>query len=357
MSRITWVMLFILLAACQAGENGGGNETQPEENEQDEMENDEKFYEVASNLKSPWDMEEYDGLFLISERGGTIARISSDDQVQREQVSTDKEISQIGEGGLLGLKLDPDFENNQLAFAYHTYEEAGEIKNRVIQLRYAEGEWREEKSLLENIPGNNFHNGGRIEIGPDENLYVTTGDAQNEQLAQDEESLAGKILRMDLDGNIPEGNPIDNSYIYSMGHRNPQGLDWTEDSTLFATEHGPTNHDEVNKIDPGANYGWPEIVGDESQDGYQDPLFQTGNDTWAPSGMVVYKDELYVAALNGEALMNLDTEGNETEVVTSDYGRLRDVELVNEELYFITNNTDGRGNPEGEDDKLVRFYP
>ncbi|WP_101842255.1 sorbosone dehydrogenase family protein [Halobacillus sp. Marseille-P3879] len=351
MRRLGWMCL-LLLAACQT------NEDRSQPDEEGEVPNSNRgMIEVASELEAPWDIEEDDELIYISEREGTIARVSSDNQIQRQPVVTDKEISQIGEGGLLGLKLDPDFENNQLAYAYHTYEEAGEIKNRVVQLKYNGEEWHEELSLLDDIPGSNFHNGGRIEIGPDQYLYVTTGDAQDESLAQDEDSLAGKILRMDMEGKIPEDNPFENSYVYSYGHRNPQGMDWDQDENLYAAEHGPTNHDEINKIEAGHNYGWPEIVGDESRNGMETPFYQTGNSTWAPSGLVVTNEHIYAAALRGEGLMKLDLDGNNPEPVTEDFGRIRDVEVINEELYFITNNTDGRGNPGEEDDKLMRYKP
>ncbi|MCP3027424.1 sorbosone dehydrogenase family protein [Halobacillus sp. A5] len=353
MRRFGWILI-VLLAACQSPENEP--QTQPEEEDQTQTSN-EGFIEVASGLESPWDIEEDDGLIYISEREGTIARVSSDNQIQRQSLSTDKEITQIGEGGLLGLKLDPDFENNQTAFAYHTYEEEGEINNRVVQIRYDGEGWREERALLEDIPGSNFHNGGRIEIGPDENLYITTGDAQNEQLAQDEDNLAGKILRMDVEGNVPADNPFEDSYVYSYGHRNPQGMGWNEDGQLFATEHGPTNHDEVNQIEAGSNYGWPEIVGDEAKEGMETPLFQTGSDTWAPSGMVVVDDQIYAASLNGQALKRINLDGSNPENVTEEYGRLRDVEVIDGEIYFISNNTDGRGSPEDQDDQLIRLKP
>ncbi|WP_173918430.1 sorbosone dehydrogenase family protein [Halobacillus sp. Marseille-Q1614] len=342
---VWWVTAVI--AGCQSDKE---LETAPED-----QENREEFSAVAKNLQSPWDIEAEGDRFFISERNGTIAKVEGD-QVVREPVATDKPITQIGEGGLLGLKLHPKFQENQLAFAYHTYEnEDDKIQNRLITLAYNNGEWKEQSSLLEKIPGNNFHNGGRIEIGQDGCLYVTTGDAQEESLAQDKDSLAGKILRMTLDGEVPGDNPEEGSYVYSYGHRNPQGLGWSKKGDLYASEHGPNNHDEVNKIEPGKNYGWPLIVGDETASGAETPLFETGNETWAPSGTAVHEETIYIASLRGSALRSLNLQGENAQVITSDYGRLRDVEIVGDSIYFITNNTDGRGNVDSEDDLLVRY--
>lgn len=213
--------------------------------------------------------------------------------------SNPKRNNTTGEGGLLGFKLLPGFKDHHRAVAYHTYEEEGSIMNRIIEIERNSEQWEETSVLLEDIPGAQFHNGGRIEIGPDDQIYVTTGDSLNESLAQDPESLAGKILRLSTDGAAAEDNPFDSSYVYSYGHRNPQGLTWNEEGELYATEHGPDNHDEVNLIQPGQNYGWPEIVGDEERDGMVTPLFETGRNTWAPSGVVFYRDELIIASLRG----------------------------------------------------------
>ncbi|MFC7062502.1 PQQ-dependent sugar dehydrogenase [Halobacillus seohaensis] len=354
MKNLVWILI-LLVVACQETEEGGPN-LQPEE-EGNESDSQEEFTELTTSLESPWDIENSGDTIFISEREGTIARIEEGEDLEREPVETEKNITQIGEGGLLGLKLHPGFATNQHAFGYHTYEEEGEVYNRLIKLEYKDGQWLEIEALLEKIPGNNYHNGGRVEIGPDKLIYITTGDAQNESLAQNKESLAGKILRLDFNGDIPEDNPNQNSYVYSYGHRNPQGLGWSEQGELFASEHGPSNHDEINKIEPDQNYGWPIIVGEESSEGMQEPLFQTGNDTWAPSGLLVYDDHLYVATLTGQSIRTLDQLGENPQVVTDQYGRVRDVETIDESIYFITNNTDGRGNPDSKDDRLIRYKP
>lgn len=192
-----------------------------------------------------------------------------------------------------------------------------------------------------------------MKIGPDRKLYITTGDATAPELSQDKRSLNGKILRMNLDGSIPEDNPFENSYVYSYGHRNPQGLVWMGDA-LYATEHGQSARDELNVIKPGANYGWPVIQGNEEKAGMETPLFQSGNETWAPSGMAAANGKLYVAALRGNAVREFDVEKNTTRPIITGLGRIRDVFVEGEYLYFVSNNTDGRGNPDEKDDKLYR---
>ncbi len=146
-----------------------------------------------------------------------------------------------------------------------------------------ENVWREESLLLDNIPSGTYHHGGRLKIGSDGKLYVTTGDASAPDIAQDLDSLGGKILRMNLDGSIPNDNPYPNSYVYSYGHRNPQGITWSSDGTLYSSEHGSRANDEVNLIEAGQNYGWPIIEGYEEQEGMVSPLFTSGDtNTWAP---------------------------------------------------------------------------
>ncbi|UOR11080.1 PQQ-dependent sugar dehydrogenase [Halobacillus amylolyticus] len=349
MKILMWLMIVLIMTACQPNEESS-NQT-PQEKSGDST-------EVAATLQSPWDIEANGGTIFITEREGQIVSWTEEQGVSRAEVVTEKDITQIGEGGLLGFKLDPNFNTNHQAFAYHTYEgENGQIKNRIIMLTYENSQWTETDVILEGIPGANFHNGGRIEIGPDRKLYVTTGDSLNGDLAQDKESLAGKILRLNLDGSVPEDNPFEGSYVYSYGHRNPQGLAWDEDGQLYASEHGPDNHDEVNKINPGDNYGWPDIVGEENADGVEGPIYQTGENTWAPSGIAAFNERLYIATLRGTALRTLSFEGENPSIVVDDYGRIRDVEQIGESIYFITNNTDGRGSPEEDDDRLIKLSP
>lgn len=310
---------------------------------------------LVTSLQSPWDIEKHENTFYISERKGHIVSWREGAEKTRLPVQTTKGIAQRGEGGLLGFKLASDFQDKKQAFVYHTYEQEGKLFNRVIIVEKQEGKWQEVDVLLEGIPGATYHNGGRLEIGPDEKLYVTAGDAGNKPSAQNIRQLSGKILRMNKDGTIPKDNPFEGSYVFSYGHRNAQGLAWSEEGQLYASEHGPDAHDEINKIERGKNYGWPVIQGDEQQQGMVTPIYQTGQQTWAPSGIAVKDNQMYIANLRGTAVRKMDLDNLKPEILINDFGRVRDVEVMDQSLYFITNNTDGRGNPGPKGDQLVKI--
>jgi glucose/arabinose dehydrogenase len=307
---------------------------------------------VAEKLRIPWAINKVNQTFYVSERTGSIVKINNG-KMERQQVNLEKPLAKAAEAGMLGFVLDPNFTSNQKAFAYYTYENGQGQFNRVVILQQEGNRWTEGRILLDRIPSAAFHHGGRLKIGPDEKLYITTGDATTPEISQEKESLNGKILRMNLDGSIPEDNPFENSYVYSYGHRNPQGLVWLGD-TLYASEHGQSAHDEVNRIKPGANYGWPIIQGTEQKAGMETPLFQSGDETWAPSGMAAHNGRLYAATLRGNAVREFDLETKTTTPVITGLGRIRDVYVEGEYLYFVSNNTDGRGNPDENDDKLYR---
>jgi len=250
----------------------------------------------------------------------------------------------------------PDFSETNEAYAYYTYEDGGDRFNRIITLHLEDGIWNEEEVLLDNIPSSSVHHGGRLAIGLDDRLYATIGDASNSDLAQDLDSLGGKILRMNLDGSVLDVNPFSESYVYSYGHRNPQGITWDTDGIMYASEYGANANDEINVIEAGQNYGWPIIEGEEEQEGLQSPLFTSGQDTtWAPSGMDTDDDNLYVSALAGNAVLEFNLETEEVNELVGDFGRIRDVLIEENDLYFISNNTDERGEPENNDDKLYRM--
>lgn len=312
---------------------------------------------VAEYLEIPWDIAKYEQTFYLTQRTGSIVRIEDGEQLE-QTVQLDKELSTASEAGLLGFALAPNFAETQEAFAYYTYgDETGQF-NRIVVLRLEQDVWQEERVLVDLIPSGSVHHGGRLAIGPDEKLYATTGDAALPELAQDLTSLAGKILRLNLDGSIPTDNPFADSYVYSYGHRNPQGLSWAENGNLYASEHGQNAHDEINLIEAGANYGWPLIEGMETETNMTAPLFSSGTDTtWAPSGLVYEEGKLYVATLRGSALLEFDLAAESYRELTSGLGRIRDVWIDSEAgaLYFITNNTDGRGQPMPEDDRLYRL--
>ncbi|UQD53651.1 quinoprotein glucose dehydrogenase [Bacillus methanolicus] len=310
---------------------------------------------IADRLEIPWSINKTGNTFYISERTGSIVKIENG-QTERQEVKLEKQLAGAEEAGLLGFVLDPDFSETKKAFAYYTYEDKNGQYNRIIELVLQDGAWRERRVLLDQIPSGPFHHGGRLEIGPDGKLYATAGDgAANPETAQDPRSLGGKILRLNLDGSIPDDNPISGSYTYSYGHRNPQGLAWSPDGTLYESEHGPSGHDEINLIKAGGNYGWPVIQGEEKKEGMTPPLFQSGEDTWAPSGMVYRNGKLYVATLRGNAVREFDLEKRTTREVVSGLGRIRDVFIDGNDLYFVSNNTDGRGTPDVDDDKLYKI--
>ncbi|SEA07253.1 Glucose/arabinose dehydrogenase, beta-propeller fold [Thalassobacillus cyri] len=347
-------LLFLFLSLILVTGCSSSNEP-PETKTPDENNSKRSTIEVlTANLNSPWDIEIAGDTFFITEREGNIISWAAGTNQERQQVITKKAIHQQGEGGLLGFQLRPDFSETKEAYVYHTYRQDGATKNRVIVIRLEDGQWREVDVVLEDIPGSSFHNGGRMKIGPDNKLYITTGDASDQRLAQQVESLAGKILRMNLDGSIPEDNPFENSYVYTLGHRNPQGIAWTEDGEMYASEHGSSAHDEINKIEAGSNYGWPVIKGDEEQEGMVTPIFHTGTDTWAPSGVAIEDNRLYIASLRGQALRAMDLNELEPMIITDEYGRIRDVTIENGDIYFINNNTDGRGSPATNDDRLFK---
>ena len=225
-----------------------------------------KVETVAENLEVPWAIEfAPDGRIFFTERGGNL-RVIEDGQLNPEPVT----ILNVGtvEGGLLGLALDPNFEQNHFLYLYYTYFEFPLTFNKVVRYTENNNSLSEELILIDKIPGAVVHDGGRLKFGPDEKLYVTTGDATNADSAQDLNSLAGKILRINSDGTVPSDNPFSDSPVFSYGHRNPQGLDWDPvTGKLVISEHGPSGergfaHDEINVIEAGKNYGWPKVIGD-----------------------------------------------------------------------------------------------
>lgn len=331
---------------------------------------------VAENLTVPWSVAfAPDGRMFLTERHGNV-RVIEDGVLRTEPMLT----LSVGrnEGGLLGIAIDPDFENNRHVYLYYTYVEFMSVYNRVSKFTESDNKLYDEMILVDKVPGAAIHDGGRIRFGPDNTLYITTGDAANRMLSQDPLSLAGKILRINTDGTIPDDNPFAGSPVYSYGHRNPQGLDWDPSTgILVISEHGPSGergfaHDEINVIHPGKNYGWPHVVGSESDPLYVDPAFHTGNTAWAPSGISFYngdkipslKGKLLVANLRGSHLhvFDVDTEQNkatsEKSLFVGTFGRLRDVSIGHDgHIYILTSNLDGRGSPTINDDRVLKIVP
>ena len=318
---------------------------------------------VAQNLDIPWEIAFLQsGDLLVTERSGKLLKIGSETKVIKEIEG----VRHIGEGGLLGLTLHPNFSVNSFIYLYSTTQDSNGISNRVERYRFSNDTLSERKVILEKIKGSSNHDGGRIAFGPDGYLYITTGDAETPNLAQDKNSLNGKILRIKDDGSIPEDNPFGNA-VYSLGHRNPQGLAWDKNGTLWETEHGPsgiqTGNDEVNIIIKGGNYGWPTIKGDQTKKGLISPMIQSGTkDTWAPSGMAYYGGSLFFSGLRGEALYEAKIRnGNKLDLLThfkQEFGRIRAVVLGPDGyLYLSTSNQDGRGLVREGDDKIIKINP
>ncbi|TLS36786.1 PQQ-dependent sugar dehydrogenase [Pseudalkalibacillus caeni] len=356
MKKIIFPAIFVLLLSACSTENNQQDE-QTEQNEEEATEVFSRQAEViAPNLNVPWNINKHDNTFYLSQRPGNIIKVDGTNGTKTEQnIEVTKDILQTGEGGFLGFILAPDFYKSREAYAYHTYEQQGEVLNRIIVLKLNQNTWTEERILLEGIPGGRIHNGGRIKIGPDGKLYATAGDAGNADNAQNLETLAGKILRMNLNGTIPADNPFEDSYVYSYGHRNPQGLAWDTDGTFYSSEHGQTAHDEINLIEPGRNYGWPVIEGDETAPGMVSPIYQTGDTTWAPSGIAIKDRKIYVSNLRGEQIRIFNLNDNSVSTFFENAGRMRDVLIEGDTLYTITNNRDGRGTPRKGDDKLIKI--
>ncbi len=312
---------------------------------------------IAENLAIPWEVAFLPGGdLLLTERPGRLRRLGG-----REESFEIDGVYHIGEGGLMGLELHPEFTDNRLLYLYLTYRRGGNIFNRVD--RYflpPEGGPERRETIIDEIPGARFHNGGRIKFGPDGYLYIATGDAMDPSLSQDVNSRAGKILRVTGSGGIPADNPFDNA-VYSSGHRNPQGLAWDGAGRLWATEHGARGNDELNLIEKGRNYGWPEIEGDETAPDMETPARHSGPDTWAPGGVAAVDGRLFFAGLRGQSLYEAGIDPGSGEILyfrghlREEYGRLRNVAAGPDGyLYLMTSNRDGRGYPAEEDDRLIR---
>jgi aldose sugar dehydrogenase len=306
---------------------------------------------VADGFTSPWGLAFLpDGTALVSERDtAVIKRVGTDGSVT--EVGEIPGVEPQGEGGLLGIA----FRDNWL-YVYFT----GADDNRIVRLPYTEGRLGEPEVLLDGIPAAGRHNGGRLAFGPDGMLYAGTGDAGNEPYSQDPESLGGKILRMTSDGSVPADNPFPGSYVWSLGHRNVQGLAFDDQQRLWASEFGQNTFDELNRIEAGANYGWPEVEGAGGAPEFVDPLATWPTHQASPSGVAVLGAAVFMAGLRGETLWQIpiaaEGAGQPNPLFTGQYGRLRTVEVAPDgSLWLVTSNTDGRGAPRDGDDKILRL--
>ena len=293
-----------------------------------------------------------DGRLFVTERPGRV-RIVNVATGASELALTIEGVLAQGEGGGLGLALDPEFTANQWVYLYHTASAGSGSVNRVVRYREVANRLVERVVLLDNIPAAGIHNGGRIRFGPDGLLYVTAGDAANSSLPQDLASLAGKILRITRTGAIPPDNPF-GTPVYSWGHRNPQGIDWhPATGDMWASEHGQTGNDEVNVIRPGVNYGWPRIEGGATMPGMEPPIVHF-SPAIAPSGASFYRGQrfpgfsnnLFVGALAGQHLLRLRVDGRQVvaqeRLLVNLSERMRDVTTGPDGNLYIATNTNHR---------------
>ncbi|ADZ08636.1 Quinoprotein glucose dehydrogenase [Methanobacterium lacus] len=306
---------------------------------------------IAQNLQVPWAIDFLpNNTMIFTQRDGEVKII---DPAGSETVGK-MAVTAQGESGLLGLAVDPDFSNNNYIYVYYTASDGNRVSRFVFN-----GTLKNETILLDKIPSNNIHNGGRIKFGPDGLLYITTGDAGNNASAQDLNSLAGKVLRMDKNGSVPVENPY-NNYVYTYGHRDPQGLAWSSNGTLYESEHGDNHNDEINILVSGGNYGWPLYQGNNTAPGYILPMIVYTDYTLAPSGIAFYNNKLYVAGLRGSQLRQISLTSNGSsftgqQALFTQLGRIREVVSHDGYLYIATSNTDGRGVPQLGDDKIIRI--
>lgn len=339
---------------------------------------------IAANLDTPWEiLWGPDNFIWITERSGIISRVNPGTGEVSEVIQID-DAREVGEGGLLGMVLDPDFHsNNFLYVGYNYYTTGNQYREKIVRFTYepSSGKAGNPLILFDNISGANNHNGCRLVITPDKKLIFTTGDAQNTSSSQNIKSYSGKTLRLNLDGTIPDDNPFSGSPVWTLGHRNPQGLVFSPDGQiLYSSEHGPSNDDEINIIQKGRNYGWPTVQGfcDTSNEtafcrdsNVVEPIF-AWTPTLAVAGLDFYnsdlipewKNSLLVTSLKASRITQLLLNESGTEVLktndffTGTFGRLRDICISPAgKIYIATSNRDSRGNPKADDDKIIEISP
>ena len=321
---------------------------------------------IAEGLQAPRSIDiSKDGRIFVSEKRGSI-RVVDNGTLLTEPVG-DIKAENIGDAGLLGLTLHPNFTQNHLFYVYYTYSNSTGLFNKVLLLTESNNRIIDSKTILDGIPGDEYRDGGRIKFGPDGKLYVSTGDASIPELSQDLDSLAGKILRTNEDGTIPQDNPFSNSPVYAYGFRNVQGLAWAPNSgALYSSDQGGAGNDEINLISPGKNYGWPhEECNSSDDDNRYTPPVLCFNPSLEPSGIAFafsnklgYQNHLIVATLKGSHLRDIDFDSGSQNTILVGYGRIIDlVESEDGSIFVLTSNTDGRALPQQGDDKILRLTP
>ena len=334
----------------------------------------------ASGLTVPWSIVFVpDGRIFITERPGRV-RVIENGKLRTEPLATIADVEPSGESGLMGLTLHPQFADNHLLYLAYAYRGNGQ-RVRVVRLKETSSGLVERKVIIEDIPAAANHAGCRLRFGPDGKLYITTGDATERELAQRLDSLAGKTLRVNDDGTVPQDNPFVGQAgarpeIWSYGQRNSQGLDWQPGTNvMFQTEHGPSGFDgpgggdEVNIVERGKNYGWPVIHHKETRAGLESPLLEYTPAVAPASGMFYrgaafpeFRGNFFFGCLRGQCIIRVVLDGrrvvSQERLLREDYGRIRDVaEGPDGAIYFSTSNRDGRGRPASGDDRILRLVP
>jgi len=317
---------------------------------------------LAENLDNPRAIAVSDDRIFVTEKDGFI-RVIQNGNLLESPLATFRSAN-VFDGGLLGIALHPDFSNNHYIYVFLTYEEDNNLWNKIIRITESENKLQDAETIFDKIPGSSFTNGGFIKFGPDGKLYVGTGTvSDSSHLSQDIDSLSGKILRLNDDGTIPDDNPFSDSPVYSLGHRNPQGMTWDANGNMFVAEIGPEKNDEINLIQAGKNYGWPEqqCSGDENFEDTilcYDPSIEPGGILFYSGDKLHFEFPFIMASMRAANLYQLDFEEglSSQKSILSGIGRVRDVvQGPDGSLYVITSNTDGKGFPDSMDDKLLRI--
>jgi glucose/arabinose dehydrogenase len=316
---------------------------------------------IAENLEVPWEVVFLPNQdMLVTLRKGELLVYRNKEIISRFNIEG---VNSEGEGGLLGIAVHPDYEQNKFIYLYYTSKNNRNFENKIERFKLTNNNLEKDRLILKDIRGNIYHNAGKIAFGPDNYLYVTAGDALDEPLAQNKSVLAGKILRIDSEGKFPKENPFNNE-VYSYGHRNPQGLSWDNEGKLWSTEHGQSGlnsgQDELNKIKIGSNYGWPVARGSQEFSSYISPIIQSGDKiTWAPGDTEYYAGNIFFTGLRGAGIYKYDILGkNLSKFLENDFGRLRAITLGPDGYFYVTtSNRDGRGSPKDSDDKILRINP
>ena len=312
---------------------------------------------IATGLQAPWGLGFLpDCTAVVTERDAAkVLAISPAGAVS--ELGTITGVAPSGEGGLLGVAVSPDFAQDHLLYVYYSADD----ENRIATVTLGDGALADQRDILTGIPRGSIHNGGRLRFGSDGLLYAGTGESGDRPLAQDLSSLGGKILRLSPDGSPAPGNPFPPApLVYSYGHRNVQGLAFDPEGRLWASEFGQNTWDELNLIQPGGNYGWPEQEGQGAGTDFVQPQRVWPTSEASPSGVAMLDGSVWMAGLRGERLWQIPLSGGGTldpvPQLVGEYGRLRTVEPAPDgSLWVMTSNTDGRGQVQDGDDRILRI--